>query len=276
MLNIKEISYRYSRRVPVLEGCSAAFAPGGIYGIVGANGVGKTTLLHLLHGFIFPKRGAITYHDHEPAQRDVAFLQNTAYVPVEVVLPRIKVTSYAARMKPFYPKFDQKIWENALKMLSIEPDRNIGALSFGQRKKVAIAFAIATCADLLLLDEPSDGLDIPSKDSLRRLLSTHADEGRTILITTHHIHDVAALLDHMVIMEGTTISANMSLAVLSERMHTTTLATLPPAEALLYSERMASGYHCLVRTESGQEGPLDLELLYKAYIANPQILADRT
>ncbi len=273
MITTQKMTYQYRRRTPVLEQCSLALSPGGVYGVLGANGVGKTTLLHLLNGFLFPKEGIIDVEGQHPRHRAVSFLERVAYVPVEVELPAIRVSAYEQRLAGFYPKFDQNLWKKALDMFQIDPKTKIDALSFGQKKKVAISFALATQSDILLLDEPTDGLDIPSKDSFRRLLSTHVNENRIVVITTHHVHDIATLLDHVVILQDTRLAANVSVATLTERMYSFTTTQLPPADELLYSERVPGGYHCLVRQRDGGEGPLDLELLFKAFLSNPQILS---
>jgi ABC-2 type transport system ATP-binding protein len=230
-------------------------------------------LLHLLNGFLFPKEGIIDVEGQHPRHRAVSFLERVAYVPVEVELPAIRVSAYEQRLAGFYPKFDQNLWKKALDMFQIDPKTKIDALSFGQKKKVAISFALATQSDILLLDEPTDGLDIPSKDSFRRLLSTHVNENRIVVITTHHVHDIATLLDHVVILQDTRLAANVSVATLTERMYSFTTTQLPPADELLYSERVPGGYHCLVRQRDGGEGPLDLELLFKAFLLHPQILS---
>ena len=273
MINIQKLAYHYKRRTPILEESTTAFLPGGVYGILGANGVGKTTLLHLLGGFIFPKKGEISVFGDQPKARSVAFLQDTYYVPVEVNLPAIKVSAYAQRLSPFYPKFDIKTWENALKTFDIDLSSRLDALSFGQKKKVSISFALATHCNMLLLDEPTDGLDIPSKDSFRSLLSKHVTEGRVVAITTHHIHDIASLVDHLVILKDTQITVNMPIHTIAERICSTTSTQLPHPDELVYSERIPGGYHCLVHNHTGTEGPLDLEILFKAFLSNPQILA---
>jgi ABC-2 type transport system ATP-binding protein len=273
MINIEQINFGYKRKTPILENLSLQFGKGGVYGVLGANGVGKTTLLHLLNGLIFPKKGQISMDNHQPAHRSAAFLERIYYVPVELDLPNIKVSQYCARYAPFYPKFDKKTWEQAIKTFKVDADKKTSALSFGQKKKVIISFALASGCDILLFDEPTDGLDIPSKDSFRSLLSAHTNEERIVIITTHHIHDISTLLDHLVVLQDTSLVVNASISGISEKMYTVTSTHLPASDQLLYSERVLGGYHCLVRNPVGHEGPLDLELLFKALLANPQLLS---
>ncbi|MCC6282541.1 MAG: ABC transporter ATP-binding protein [Saprospiraceae bacterium] len=272
MIAISGMSFRYKSRQPVLDNLTFNMEAGGVYGILGANGVGKTTLLHLIGGLLFPKSGEITVDGHRPGARRPAFLEQVFYVPVDFELPRLQVGVYQKRYAPFYPKFDLQVWNNALQIFGIQPDMQLQALSFGQRKKVLLSFALASGCRVLLFDEPTDGLDIPSKDSFRRLLSAQIDEQRLAVITTHHVHDVAMLLDHLIILKEHALLLQASLQDLTNHIRTVTAGQLPPANNLLYSERVPGGYHCLVRNTEMQEGPLDLELLFKALQMHPEIV----
>ena len=272
MIAISEMSFRYKSRSPVLDNLTFNMEAGGVYGILGANGVGKTTLLHLIGGLLFPKSGQISVDGHTPRFRSPAFLEQVFYVPVDFDLPPIKVGVYQKRYAPFYPKFNLEVWNNALQAFGIQPDMRLQALSFGQRKKVLLSFALASGCRILLFDEPTDGLDIPSKDSFRRLLSAQIDEQRLAVITTHHVHDVAMLLDHLIILQEHRLLLQASIADLAGNIRTVTSSQLPPENSLLYSERVPGGYHCLLRNTEAQEGPLDLELLFKALQIHPEIV----
>ena len=266
------MSVRYRRSKPVLDQISFQMEPGGVYGILGANGVGKTTLLHLLSGLLFPTRGSISIHGMQPKLRQPAFLEDVYYVPVEFDLPKVSVQAFQQRYSPFYRYFSTTSWSHALETFDILPDASLSDLSFGQKKKVLLSFAIASGCRILLFDEPTDGLDIPSKDSFRRLLSARIDEQRLAIITTHHVHDVAMLLDHLIVLKGHELYMKASIAHLSVQVRTVTSSQLPGAENLLYSERIPGGYHCLLRNLQEQEGPLDLELLFKAIQSHPEIV----
>lgn len=272
MIAISEMSFRYKSRSPVLDNLTFNMEPGGVYGILGANGVGKTTLLHLIGGLLFPKSGQISVDGYTPRYRSPAFLEQVFYVPVDFDLPHLPVGAYQKRYAPFYPKFDAAVWGNALQTFGIQTDMRLHGLSFGQRKKVLLSFALASGCRILLFDEPTDGLDIPSKDSFRRLLSAQIDEQRLAIITTHHVHDVAMLLDHLIILQEHRLLLQASIADLAGNIRTVTSTQLPPEKSLLYSERVPGGYHCLLRNTEGQEGPLDLELLFKALQIHPEIV----
>lgn len=268
MITIRNLSFRYDKRRPVLEDLHLTLHAGGVYGVLGANGVGKTTLLHLLSGLLFPKSGSLDVAGDEPARRAVRFLERLFYVPVSFELPALRVSGFCDRYRPFYPKFDELAWDRALKQFDVAKDGAIRSLSFGQKKKVLLSFALSSGCDLLLFDEPTDGLDIPSKDAFRRLLAQQIDEHRLAVITTHHITDVAALLDHLIILKDHRLLLDASLADLAARYYTM-VTQEAPSEAV-YSERVPGGYHSLLRNTDGHEGALHLELLFKALTTRPE------
>ncbi len=271
MIVIQGMSFRYKQNRPVLDSLSLQMEPGGVYGVLGANGVGKTTLLHLLGGLLFPKSGTVTVDGHTPQHRQPDFLEQVFYVPVDFELPNISVEAYQKRYAPFYPNFSTTSWAHALQTFDLQPSMKLQALSFGQKKKVLLSFAIASGCRVLLFDEPTDGLDIPSKDSFRRLLSARIDEQRLALIATHHVHDVAMLLDHLIVLKEHSLLLQAPIADLAGSVRTLVSTHLPPENTLLYSERVPGGYHCLVRNTDEQEGALDLELLFKALQIHPDI-----
>lgn len=272
MIAIDGMSFRYKSKSPVVEDLTLRMEAGGVYGLLGANGVGKTTLLHLIGGLLFPKSGTISVNGRMPHRREPALLEQIFYVPVTFDLPDLRVETYKRRYTPFYREFREATWQSALQTFGIQPDMRLHALSFGQKKKVLLSFAIASGCRVLLFDEPTDGLDIPSKDSFRRLLSAQIDEQRLAVIATHHVHDVAMLLDQLIILKEQHLLVHASISDLAGSIRTVTTSQLPPANTLLYSERVPGGYHCLLRNTDGQEGPLDLELLFKALQIHPDIV----
>lgn len=271
MITINGLTFWYKRSKPVLEDVTLEFREGGVYGVLGANGVGKTTLLQLIGGLSFPKVGEIRIGAQMPGRREASLLQRIFYVPVEFDLPNITVLAYSKRFGPFYPAFDEKVWNKAIETFGILQGTKLNDLSFGQKKKVLLSFAMASGCEILLFDEPTDGLDIPSKDQFRRLLSQQTGEDRTAIITTHHVNDIAMLLDHLVILKDTSLLLNSAIDKLSENMQSVLLSALPPGENILYSERVAGGFNCLVKNTTGREGPLDLELLFKAIQRYPEL-----
>ena len=276
MIAINGISFWYKRSRPVLENLTLAMEAGKVYGVLGANGVGKTTLLQLIGGLLRPKAGTIQVAGDSPRKREVDFLQRIFYVPVEFDLPNLKVSAYGRRMMPFYPKFNETLWDSALHTFGIQQGTSIDAMSFGQKKKVLLSFALASGCDILLFDEPTDGLDIPSKDHFRRLLSSITGDDQLAIITTHHVHDVAMLLDHIIVVKDTHLLFNRSISELACQIHSVITPVMPTDDAVIYSERVAGGFHCLVKNTGGNEGPLDLEILFKAIQRYPELAKNYT
>jgi ABC-2 type transport system ATP-binding protein len=271
MIAINGISFWYNRSRPVLEDLTLQMDTGGVYGVLGANGVGKTTLLQLIGGLLSPKTGVIAVDGQSPSLRQASWLEKIFYVPVEFDLPNLKVATFGRRLQHFYSKFDEKMWDNALHTFGILQGEAISALSFGQKKKVLLSFALASGCDILLFDEPTDGLDIPSKDHFRRLLSSYIGDSRMAVITTHHVHDVEMLLDHVIVLKDKHLLLNASLTDIAAHVHTVITPQLPPEDSIIYSERVAGGYHCLVKNTRDGEGGLNLELLFKAIQRYPEL-----
>lgn len=269
MITIERVHFYYQRNKPVLDNLQFQLQPGQVCGLLGTNGEGKTTLLHLIGGLLRPKSGKMEVLEYNPAQRHPSFLEEVFYVPVAFELPNLTAEGYRKRYADFYPEFSAETWTNALQAFEVDPETKLKSLSFGQKKKVLLSFALASGCKLLLFDEPTDGLDIPSRDQFRRLLSASMDEQRTAIIATHHANDMALLFDHLLILKNHQLVLNAPLPQLAQKLHTVVTAQLPENATILYSERVAGGYHCLVQHDTGQEGPIDLEILFKAIHQQP-------
>lgn len=164
MISIQNLDFSYPKKSALFHELDWECPSGSIVGLLGKNGAGKSTFLRLLSGLIFPKNGSIQIHDRQPKERKATFLQELFVVPDELALPlHLSVKEYNKMMSPFYPKFDQTKFQSLLKDFEIEPISKLGDFSFGQQKKVVLAFALSTNCELLLFDEPTNGLDIPSK-----------------------------------------------------------------------------------------------------------------
>ena len=168
-----------------------------------------------------------------------------------------------------------------LEEFEIPDGTKLSALSHGQQKKFLLSFGLACNASLLVLDEPTNGLDIPSKGLFRRLVAEAVSEDRTIVVSTHQVRDVESLVDLVVILHEGKVLLNRSVSELSENLRFSVSASRPEAgDGLIYTERTVGGYASVWKDRSGDEGALDMELLFKAAIANPancgQLLATET
>lgn len=201
MLTLTDISFGYSKRRDVIRNFSLRLAPGTVCGLLGKNGSGKTTLLYMICGLLKPRTGVIDYNGHIPFDRQVSFLNDIMIVPEEFDMPKVTLEEYVATNSIFYPKFNRGHLERMTTILDIAPDINLGQCSMGQKKKAFLAFALACNTSLLLLDEPTNGLDISSKRTFRKAVTASMTDDKTFIISTHQVHDVDAILDHVTIID---------------------------------------------------------------------------
>lgn len=210
MINIQNIKFAYSREV-VLDGFSLQFDKGGIYGLLGKNGTGKSTLLYLMMGLLRPQKGIVTVDGIDTTLRRPEVLSEMFLVPEEYDLPAISLSSYVKAIKPFYPRFSEDLLKQCLANFEMSTDINLGELSMGQKKKVYMSIALAANTRYLLMDEPTNGLDILSKSQFRKVVIEGMSEDKTIIISTHQVHDVELLLDHVCIIERNKVLLNEPL-----------------------------------------------------------------
>ena len=210
MINIQNIKFAYSREV-VLDGFSLQFEKGGIYGLLGKNGTGKSTLLYLMMGLLRPQKGEVTVDGINATLRRPEVLSEMFLVPEEYDLPAISLSTYVKAIKPFYPRFSEDLLKQCLANFEMNSDINLGELSMGQKKKVYMSIALASNTRYLLMDEPTNGLDILSKSQFRKVVIEGMSEDKTIIISTHQVHDVELLLDHVCIIERNKVLLNEPL-----------------------------------------------------------------
>lgn len=220
MLQIQNVTYGYNAMHNVLENFSLQYDEPGIYGLLGKNGTGKSTLLYLIMGLLRPKQGEITFNGVNTQNRLPETLQEMFIVPEEYNLPSIPLPAYLKVLRPFYPNFDEQLMVKLLEMFDMLhvngatldengiPKMNLGALSMGQKKKVYMCIALAARTKLLLMDEPTNGLDIPSKSQFRKVVAHGMRDDQIVVISTHQVRDVETLLDHVTIIEQNAVLLN--------------------------------------------------------------------
>ena len=220
MLQIQNVTYGYNAMHNVLENFSLQYDEPGIYGLLGKNGTGKSTLLYLIMGLLRPKQGEITFNGVNTQNRLPETLQEMFIVPEEYNLPSIPLPAYLKVLRPFYPNFDEQLMVKLLEMFDMLhvngatldengiPKINLGALSMGQKKKVYMCIALAARTKLLLRDEPTNGLDIPSKSQFRKVVAHGMRDDQIVVISTHQVRDVETLLDHVTIIEQNAVLLN--------------------------------------------------------------------
>lgn len=268
MIAIKNLHFHYLRNYkPVIDQLSTTFYPGQIYGLLGLNGVGKTTLLKLIAGITFPKKGEIRVFDKIPSEREVGFLSDLYFFEDEVQLPSWPLQKWLKVYSSIYNNFDQILFEDLLSQFSIDPDMHISNLSYGQKKKLNIAFGIATRSRVLLMDEPANGLDIPSKSQLRKVLAKHTSEDSVVIISTHQIRDIHPLIDHLLILKDHRLVIDQSIEQLSKLFKVTTAPQ--EHDTIIYTEENMYGRKYVVKMQENlDENLFDIELFFNAVITN--------
>ncbi len=211
MIDVKNITFGYNKYCNVLQDFSLQFKKGGVYGLLGKNGTGKSTLLYLMMGLLRPKQGEVRIDGVLASNRLPEVMSDMFIVPEEYDLPRISLMEYVKSLKPFYPKFSDELLTRCLEGFDMTPDINLGSLSMGQKKKVYMCIALATNTDYLLMDEPTNGLDILSKSQFRKVVIGSMAEDKTIIISTHQVHDVEHMLDHVCIINQNSVLLNTPL-----------------------------------------------------------------
>ena len=267
MITIENTSYGYKSNPLIFNNISLEIG-NGIYGLLGENGVGKTTLMHLICGLLFPKNGKCSIDGRNTAERQPEGLARYFFLPEELQMPTESIASFAARHSVFYPHFNREEFDLNLEELKIDRKQKLSSVSYGQQKKAMLAYAFALHTPYTLLDEPTNGLDITSRQALKRIISRSMDDESTLLISTHQAHDFENLLDHLVILGKGEILLNRSLDEISNRLLFARTDILP--EESIYSEENLSGYFSIIPNEDGEENTPDIELLYKAVLQQPE------
>ena len=267
MITIKELSFSYSRKKEVLDRINLEVGSGHICGLLGKNGEGKTTLLNLLSGQIFPDQGSCLVLEEIPSERNARFLQQIFLLPEEISMPEVTAIEYIKMYAPFYPTFRDDICKACVESFEINLSDRLSKMSQGQRKKVAITLALAAHTPLLLMDEPTNGLDIPSKATFRRLVASLIDDNQTVIISTHQVRDLESLIDTVLILDQRQTLLNKTLNEIGEKLY---FGPLLPEEKALYSEPTPQGTIGVTAREDKEETAVSLELLFNAAITYPK------
>jgi ABC-2 type transport system ATP-binding protein len=218
MIQTTNLYFRYSKSTaPVFKDLNIKLEKGGIYGLLGENGVGKTTFLRLLSGLLFPKQGTVEVNGFAPEKRETEFLKQIFYFPENLEVIDKSIVKYANEYAPFYPKFSREHFDYYISEFGINPNTPVNTLSQGNRKKALLAFAFACNTATLLLDEPANGLDIPSKTIFRRLLLEAKTDEKIIIISTHQVREVEDLIDPIIIMEYNQILLNNTISEIKQK-----------------------------------------------------------
>ena len=270
MLEIKDLTFGYRKNLNVLEDFSLTFREGGIYGLLGKNGTGKSTLLYLAMGLLHPQKGEVIYNGIDTRLRRPESLGDMFIVPEEYNLPSIRLEEYLKVVRPFYPRFSNEILEKCLAGFGMSKDVHLAALSMGQKKKIYMCIALAANTRLLLMDEPTNGLDIPSKSQFRKVVASGMTDDKTIIISTHQVRDVELLLDHLCIIEPNRVLLDAPMARVADRLRFLEVGVGEAPSDVIYAEQGLQGYNIVAPRGDAAETPVNLELLFNALLANAE------
>jgi ABC-2 type transport system ATP-binding protein len=265
MVTIQDFYFSY-RRKPVFTGLNLDLRPGYIYGLLGKNGTGKSTLLRNIAGLLFPQRGRIEVLGYTPASRQPAFLQKVFLLPEDLYLPAISVDEWIRYNASFYPSFSREQFDRYIADFEVPVGGRLDEMSYGQQKKALISWALAINAPLLLMDEPTNGLDILSKSQFRKVIAGALEAGRCILISTHQVKDLENLIDRVMVIDEGKILFDQDLETISRKLDFK--LSFDPAETAqaLYSESSLKGNALILPNTEGEDSRPDLEMLYKAIV----------
>jgi ABC-2 type transport system ATP-binding protein len=270
MIQIKDLIFWYIKEKTILQIEKMELQPGHIVGLVGKNGSGKTSLLQLLSGLSFPRKGRIQVNSYSPSQRIPGFLSDVFFLPEHVYIPGDSAGAMLANSASFYPAFNPDQFYTILEKWEVDSSIPASKLSTGQQRKLALAFAISCNTLYLFLDEPTSGMDIPSKTIFRNILLSCFTEERTILISTQQVRDLTNIMDSLIFLDR---GKCMLCETLEETGKVLTFGhsfTKPDSEMLLYARPGELGYDIITRNESGIPGEVDVEMLMKGILENPE------
>lgn len=198
---VTDLSRRFGSKT-VLDNVSLYAPRGSVFGLVGENGAGKTTLIKHILGLLRAEAGSVRIFDMDPVKESVSVLGRIGYLSEQPDLPGwMRVDELIRYTQAFYPKWDPALAEEMRKTFGLDPSARVRTLSKGQRAKAGLLLAQAHRPDLLLLDEPSSGLDpVVRRDILEAVIRTVADEGRTVFFSSHLLEEIERVSDHIAML----------------------------------------------------------------------------
>jgi ABC-2 type transport system ATP-binding protein len=273
MIEVQNLSFTYSKKKNgIFNNLSLSMEGGHIYGLLGKNGAGKTTLLKLIAGLRFPQQGSCKVLDMESKKRNADMLEEIYFLTEEIWLPDTNIEEYLKMYSSAYPNFDSNIFDKCLCEFEINTSEKLKSMSFGQKKKVAISFALATQCKILIMDEPTNGLDIPSKGQFRKLAAELITDDRCMVLSTHQVRDLESLIDRIIILDESQILLNQTTDAICDKLLFKTLMSLDNQSGILYSEFTPKGFLAVFNNIDKADSKLDLEVLFNFATQQPAVI----
>jgi len=268
MIQINNLSLDYGKQKPVFQNLNLTLKEGNVYGLLGRNGAGKSSLLRNMSGLLFPTSGTCIVNGHNAQDRLPVFLQDLYFLPEEFHTPPVKIKEFVDIYAPFYPKFSRKQFLEYLEEFHLSDNEKFTELSLGQKKKALIGFALSTNTKVLLMDEPTNGLDIPSKSQFRKIIASVATDERIIVISTHQVRDLESLIDPIIILDNSEVLLNATTEEITEKLCFKTVSKVTEHDMVLYSEHSLRGFSIVTQNVDNEHSKADLELLFNATLTN--------
>ena len=268
MIKIKDVTFGYKKGKKILEELDLELLPGHIYGLLGKNGAGKSTLLRLISTLAFPQKGECIIAGYHTRHRASKLLQDVFFIPEQFDLPDMSSKRYADLHKVFYPEFSQEQFEKFFQEFELSHHSDISAYSYGQKKKFMIAFGLATNAKIILLDEPTNGLDIPSKSQFRRILASALDENKIVILSTHQVRDLENLIDVVLVLDNKKIIFNKDTFEITRVLTFTETLSHYREEDIIYTESVNGRKSGITINTDHSDSKVDLELLFNCILKN--------
>ncbi len=272
LVELSGLTFGYRRKSPLFKDLDLNLAPGHIYGMFGKNGTGKTTLLKQMTGLLFPDKGESNIFGQPAYKRNPSTLKDIFLLPENFDLPPLSAETFRNLHAPFYPNFDHEQFDNFLKEFDFPPDQKLTKLSYGQQKKALLSFALAARTKVLLMDEPTNGLDIPSKSQFRRILARSVSEQQVVLISTHQVRDLASLIDQVIVLENGQIIFREDIDTINRTLTFQEIKDGEEANAL-YTEPSFAGQKAILANHD-EETEIDLELLFNGILTNHETIQE--
>lgn len=269
MIEIKDLAFSYGK-TPILKSITTTLEEGRIYGLLGENGVGKTTLLTLLCGLKKVCSGSITTDGENPFDRTPTLLQNQFYLPDEVLPVSMKAECFAKERGAFWPDYDHSKFLEIMKEFENDPAKKMNQMSAGQLKKTYISLALACGCKYIFMDEPTNGLDIHSKTQFRSAIMKYTSDDSTIVISTHQVRDLENIIDPIIILDRQDVLLNASVEEITSKLYFDYGTQLHPES--LYSEQLPGGFIQVYPNATGEDSKINVEALFNAVHKNKELI----
>ena len=269
MIRINDLGFSYGEKT-VLKHIGMNLEEGKIYGLLGENGVGKTTLLTLLSGLKKPQAGSIDIDSHNPFDREPSFLTEQFYLSDDVNAANMKASAYASNYGKFWERFDMAKFLEIMEVFENDPTQKMNRMSTGQLKKTHIAFALACNTKYLFMDEPTNGLDIPSKAQFRKAIMKYTREDATLLISTHQVRDLENVIDPIIILDKQDVLLNASIEEITQKLYFEYGSE--KMDGALYSEMIPGGSIQVGLNTAGADSKVNIEALFNTVHQHKELI----